>query len=58
MPSPKRWFMGGGCGMIYFLCVMLFLTVACGKGKGWGAIALIVLDLGLLLAILRVGGWI
>lgn len=44
--------------MIYFLCVMLFLTIAFGKGKGWGALGLIVLDLGLLLAILRVGGWV
>lgn len=44
--------------MIYFLCFLLFLTIATGKGKGWGVIALIALDISLILAILRVGGWI
>ena len=45
--------------MIYFLCFLLFLTIACGKGKGWqGALALAAIDIALLLAILRVGGYI
>lgn len=44
--------------MIYFLCFLLFLTITCGKAKGWGALGLVALDVCLILAILRVGGWL
>jgi len=44
--------------MIYFLCFLLSLTIVCGKAKGWGAAALAIIDVALLLAILRVGGYL
>lgn len=45
--------------MIYFFCVMLFFVVLCGKAKGWqGALALVVIDAMLILAILKIGGWL
>ena len=44
--------------MIYFLCFLLFLTIVFGKAKGWGAAALAIIDVALLLAILRTGGYL
>lgn len=44
--------------MIYFLCTLFALVVSTGKAKGWGALGLVAIDLGLLFAILRVGGWV
>lgn len=44
--------------MIYFLCVLLVFTLVCGKAEGSGWLGLVAIDLGLLFAILRVGGWV
>lgn len=44
--------------MIYFLCVLLVFMLVCGKAKGSGWLGLVAIDLSLLFAILRVGGWV
>lgn len=45
--------------MIYFFCVLLFFAVMCGKAKGVsGIIGLIILDVALVFAILRIGGYV
>ena len=44
--------------MIYFLCVLLFITIICGATQWFSVIGVVIIDLALLLAILRVGGWL
>lgn len=45
--------------MIYFFCVLLVIVILCGSPKDWiGAVCLTIIDLSLVFAILKVGGWL
>lgn len=52
-------FFNGDCLMIYFFCVLLTIVILCGKPSSkFVAFCLTVIDLALIFAILKIGGWL